>query len=137
MSRDGGKTWVYINHKNLPQDLKEIYKYIVKNRRIDGMKRPLNFMVDSKNKGYLVIRAEFLPSCGACGFKEFKPHKANHHSCENKEHHKKHIKFVCKKQKGDKDKDDDEDDEDDDRDRDRDHKDERSEAIRKLFNRAK
>ena len=123
LSRDGGKTWVFIDHRNLPQDLKEIYKYIVKSRRIDGMNRPLNFMVDSKNKGYLVIRTEFLPSCDACGFKEFKAHKANHHACQNKEHHKKHIKFVCKKQKGDKDKDDDEDEDDDDR----------SEALRKLF----
>ncbi|MBC7753323.1 MAG: hypothetical protein H7Z71_03730 [Moraxellaceae bacterium] len=108
LSRDGGKTWIYLDHRNLPQDLKEIFKYITKQQKLEGTSRPRNLLVDSKHKGYLVIRAEFLPGCGVCSFKEKKKDKededrdddskkqksSDKKSCE-KRPAKKEIKFIC------------------------------------------
>jgi hypothetical protein len=92
VSRDGGKTWVYVNHRNLPEDLKEIFKYITKKQRLEGTTRPKNFMVDSKNKGYVTIRVELLPGCDVCKFVET---TSNGHSCSRRKASKKVVKFIC------------------------------------------
>jgi hypothetical protein len=97
VSRDGGKNWVYVDHRNLPQDLKEIFKYITKQQKIDGSSRPKNLLVESKHKGYLVIRAEILlPLCDICKFVEtIVSHASEHHSCGRRSKPKKEIKFMC------------------------------------------
>lgn len=92
VSRDSGKTWVNVDHKNLPEDLKEIFRYITKKQKIDGIKRPANFMIDSKNKGYLVIRPEFIPPCDVCKYVEV---SGSTHSCGRRQAPAKAIKFVC------------------------------------------
>lgn len=96
VSRDGGNTWVYVDHKNLPEDFKEIFKYITKQQKIDGTSRPKNLLVDSKHKGYLQIRAEImLPLCDICKFVEKEEdHSSGHHSCR-RHASKKRVKFVC------------------------------------------
>jgi hypothetical protein len=97
VSRDSGKTWVYVDHKNLPEDLKEIFKYMRKKYNLDGSSRPKNFMVESKNKGYLVIRADVLiPLCGVCKFVETdESNESGHHSCGHRNNSSKVVKFSC------------------------------------------
>jgi hypothetical protein len=121
ISRDGGKKWLVIQNNELPDDLKEVYNYMLKQNGKNSCGRPnVNYTI-SKNAGYVVLDVKKIPDCKICRFVEVEQEREEHHGLcrhhkENK--HKKVLKFMCgeikkKTHQGDHD--------DDDRSNDKDH----------------
>ena len=119
ISRDGGKKWLVIMKNKLPDDLKEIWNYMIKQNGKNSCDRPnVNYTV-SKNPGYVVLDIKKIPDCKICKFVEVKQEhneRGHHGSCGKKKEHKKIMKFICgeiKKEKHHGDDDDDKDQDDD------------------------
>ncbi len=126
ISRDGGKKWLVIQNNELPDDLKEVYNYMLKQNGKNSCGRPNVNYTNSKNAGYVVLDIKKIPDCKICRFVEVEQEREEHHGMcgRHKENeHKKVLKFICgeiKKKKHHGHGDHDDDDRDDDRDHDRD-----------------
>lgn len=131
ISQNGGKTWLTIQKNKLPEDLKEIWNYMIKQNGKNSCGRPNVNYSASKNKGYVVLDVKKVPDCKVCRFVEVeqkheKEHEEREHrehgSCHKEKEHKKVMKFLCGeiKEKKHHGHEHDDEDEDDDRDHDRD-----------------
>ena len=124
VSRNNGKTWLTLQKNALPEDLKEIWNYMIKQNGKNSCGRPNVNYLASKNTGYVVLATSKIPDCKICRFVEVEQQREEHHGrCEKHKAKQKVLKFLCgeiikKKYHGHKDHDG-----DDDRDRDRDHDD--------------
>ena len=122
ISRDGGKTWLTIQKNKLPEDLQEIYNYMIEKNGKNSCGRPNVNYTNSKNAGYVILDIKKIPDCKICRFVEMEQEREEHHGMcgRHKENeHKKVLKFICgeikkKKHHGHGDHDDDRDDDRDD-----------------------
>jgi hypothetical protein len=116
ISRDGGKKWLTIKNNSLPEDLDEIYKYMIKSHGKNSCGRPNVGYKESKNKGYVILDAQKIPDCKVCRFVEViqENKKQGHHGSCQKKKPQKILKFLCGEVKHEKDHDDDRDRDDDD-----------------------
>lgn len=101
VSRDGGKTWTVIMKNRLPDDLKQIWGFMVNKYGYNQCKRPNVQYVPSVNKKFVVMKSSFLPSCEQCKFVEVETpkktcHKNKHKNNKQKNTTKKSV-FMCKK----------------------------------------
>ncbi len=96
ISRDGGQKWLVIMKNKLPDDLKEIWNYMIKQNGKNSCDRPnVNYTI-SKNAGYVVLDIKKIPNCKVCRFIEVEQERENHHGmCNKKKEKKKVLKFIC------------------------------------------
>lgn len=112
ISRDGGKKWLTLQKNDLPDDLKEIWNYMLKQNGKNSCGRPNVNYTASKNKGYVILDVKKIPDCKVCRFVEVEDEREHHGQCHKKKETKKVLKFICgevkkKKHHGDRDDDDD------------------------------
>lgn len=98
ISRDGGKTWLTMMKNRLPQELEEIWNYLIKQNGKNSCNRPLLKYEASKNKGYVVLPQIKIPDCKVCRFEEVEKEESHHGQCHKVSHKKeKVLKFKCGK----------------------------------------
>lgn len=79
VSRDGGKTWIVITQNTLPEDLQEIWNFMLKKHGKNSCGRP-NVKYDlSIKKGYIALRKIDLPNCKECKLVEVEVKVKNSH----------------------------------------------------------
>lgn len=103
ISHDGGKTWLVLFKNRLPQNIQTLWDYMIKENGMNSCKRPNVAYALSKNKGYVVMKAENQPACDECKYVEIEIKNHGHGSCNKHNNHeklslkKKVMKLVCDK----------------------------------------
>lgn len=125
ISRDGGKTWLVLFKNRLPDDIEQMWNYMMSKNGKNSCDRPNVQYTASINRGYIRLVSSALPDCNICKFVEVEETKHGHGWCQKEKKSKKVIKFLCgevKKKKSHHDDDDRDDDDRDDHDRNKDNK---------------
>jgi hypothetical protein len=95
ISRDGGQKWLTLQKNDLPDDLKEIWNYMIKQNGKNSCGRPNVNYVASKNKGYVILDVKKIPDCKVCRFVEMEDERKHHGQCHKNKITKKVLKFIC------------------------------------------
>jgi hypothetical protein len=97
ISRDNGKTWLNMRNNKLPDELNQIWNYLIKKNGKDSCHRPKLNYIASKNKGYVVLPVAKIPDCKVCRYIEVQEPVPQYGSCrpKNKNETRKVSKFIC------------------------------------------
>jgi len=95
ISRDGGKTWLVLFKNRLPEDIEQMWNYMMTKNGKNSCDRPNVQYTASPNRGYLRLVSTALPDCTVCKFVEVEETKSGHGWCQKEKKSKKVIKFLC------------------------------------------
>lgn len=101
ISRDGGKTWMVLFKNRMPQDIEQVWNYMISKNGKNSCERPKVTYTPSVNRGYVVMNINQMPDCNVCKFVEvvegrdddYNDNRRFNLACHKKP--KKVIKFLC------------------------------------------
>lgn len=95
ISRDGGKTWLVLFKNRLPDDIEQMWNYMMSKNGKNSCDRPNVQYTASPNRGYIRLANSAVPDCNVCKFVEVEETKRGHGWCQKEKKTKKVIKFLC------------------------------------------